>query len=99
MADRNQTLRVFCVGTADTKLDELRFLSNSVRSNLNTFSNNSSLKVYIHITLSLIFFYVCIYMEFYYSNVVFRSVNWMITLTFVMYLAFGIYLSCIIYLS
>ncbi|KAJ4822963.1 ToMV susceptible protein tm-1(GCR26) [Turnera subulata] len=26
--------RVFCIGTADTKLDELRFLSESVRSNL-----------------------------------------------------------------
>ncbi|XP_075655475.1 toMV susceptible protein tm-1(GCR26) isoform X2 [Castanea sativa] len=49
MADRNRTLRVFCVGTADTKLDELRFLSNSVRSNLNTFSNNSSLKVQVAI--------------------------------------------------
>ncbi|KAL4644360.1 hypothetical protein ACB092_02G159400 [Castanea dentata] len=49
MADRNRTLRVFCVGTADTKLDDLRFLSNSVRSNLNTFSNNSSLKVQVAI--------------------------------------------------
>ncbi|XP_050292179.1 toMV susceptible protein tm-1(GCR26) isoform X3 [Quercus robur] len=49
MADRNRTLRVFCVGTADTKLEDLRFLSNSVRSNLNTFSNNSSLKVQVAI--------------------------------------------------
>nr|XP_023923732.1 uncharacterized protein LOC112035131 isoform X2 [Quercus suber] len=49
MADRNRTLRVFCVGTADTKLDELRFLSNAVRSNLNTFSNNSSLMVQVAI--------------------------------------------------
>nr|POE96562.1 upf0261 protein [Quercus suber] len=47
MADRNRTLRVFCVGTADTKLDDLQFLSNSVRTNLNTFSNNSSLKVQV----------------------------------------------------
>lgn len=37
--------RVFCVGTADTKLDELRFLSESVRSSLVAFSNNSSTKV------------------------------------------------------
>ncbi|KAF5736010.1 hypothetical protein HS088_TW14G00142 [Tripterygium wilfordii] len=32
--------RVFCVGTADTKLDELRFLAESVRSSLNNFSNS-----------------------------------------------------------
>lgn len=30
--------RVFCIGTADTKLDELLFLSDSVRSNLNSAS-------------------------------------------------------------
>ncbi|KAH7566366.1 hypothetical protein JRO89_XS08G0144900 [Xanthoceras sorbifolium] len=40
-----KTPSVFCVGTADTKLHELQFLSESVRSNLNTFSNNSSSKV------------------------------------------------------
>ncbi|CAG7902296.1 unnamed protein product [Brassica rapa] len=40
------TFRVFCVGTADTKLDELRFLAGSVRSNIGAFSNsNSSPKV------------------------------------------------------
>ncbi|XVF62095.1 hypothetical protein PTKIN_Ptkin08bG0189900 [Pterospermum kingtungense] len=39
------TAKVFCVGTADTKLDELRFLFESVRSSLSTFSNNSSAKV------------------------------------------------------
>ncbi|KAK6237431.1 hypothetical protein QUC31_002900 [Theobroma cacao] len=37
--------KVFCVGTADTKLDELRFLSESVRSSLNGSSNSSSSKV------------------------------------------------------
>ncbi|GKU99209.1 hypothetical protein SLEP1_g12087 [Rubroshorea leprosula] len=37
--------RVFCVGTADTKLDELRFLSESVRLSLSAFSNNSSTEV------------------------------------------------------
>lgn len=47
MTNRNQTLRLFCVGTADTKLEELQFLSDSLRSNLNTFSNNSSLKVQV----------------------------------------------------
>lgn len=31
---------VFCIGTADTKLEELRFLSGSVRSNLATFSSS-----------------------------------------------------------
>ncbi|XP_022775334.1 uncharacterized protein LOC111317197 [Durio zibethinus] len=37
--------KVFCVGTADTKHDELRFLSESVRSSLTTFSKSSSSKV------------------------------------------------------
>nr|3WRV_A Chain A, Tm-1 protein [Solanum lycopersicum]3WRV_B Chain B, Tm-1 protein [Solanum lycopersicum] len=37
--------RVFCIGTADTKFDELRFLSEHVRSSLNSFSNKSSFKV------------------------------------------------------
>ncbi|XP_021274905.1 uncharacterized protein LOC110409771 isoform X2 [Herrania umbratica] len=37
--------KVFCVGTADTKLDELRFLSESVRSSLNASSKSSSSKV------------------------------------------------------
>ncbi|XP_058227498.1 toMV susceptible protein tm-1(GCR26) isoform X2 [Rhododendron vialii] len=41
----NRTLQVFCIGTADTKLEELRFLSDSVRSNLNNFSAHSSSKV------------------------------------------------------
>ncbi|KAK0608242.1 hypothetical protein LWI29_027710 [Acer saccharum] len=46
MADhRYKTPTVFCVGTADTKFHELQFLSESVRSNLNTFSNKSSSKV------------------------------------------------------
>ncbi|XP_010550429.1 PREDICTED: uncharacterized protein LOC104821303 [Tarenaya hassleriana] len=42
---RETTFRVFCVGTADTKLDELRFLAESVRSNIGTFRNDSSSKV------------------------------------------------------
>ncbi|XVF62094.1 hypothetical protein PTKIN_Ptkin08bG0189800 [Pterospermum kingtungense] len=37
--------KVLCVGTADTKLDELRFLSESVRSSLTTFCSSSSSKV------------------------------------------------------
>lgn len=37
-----ETYRVFCVGTVDTKLDELRFLAGSVRSNISAFSTNSS---------------------------------------------------------
>ncbi|KAJ4891079.1 Uncharacterized protein Rs2_30827 [Raphanus sativus] len=37
-----ETYRVFCVGTVDTKLDELRFLAGSVRSNIGAFSTNSS---------------------------------------------------------
>ncbi|XP_059623597.1 toMV susceptible protein tm-1(GCR26) isoform X2 [Cornus florida] len=48
MANENIALQVFCVGTADTKLEELRFLSESVRSNLNTFSDKeSSFKVQV----------------------------------------------------
>ncbi|KAK8694659.1 hypothetical protein V6N13_072206 [Hibiscus sabdariffa] len=39
------TAKVFCVGTADTKLDELRFLSDSVRSSIATFSITASSKV------------------------------------------------------
>jgi uncharacterized protein (UPF0261 family) len=39
------TLRIFCVGTLDTKLNELRFLSDSLRSNLHRFSNQSSPKL------------------------------------------------------
>ncbi|XAR73841.1 hypothetical protein NMG60_11007944 [Bertholletia excelsa] len=41
------TLQVFCIGTADTKLEELRFLSQSVRFNLNCFAANSSSKVQV----------------------------------------------------
>ncbi|KAL8160457.1 hypothetical protein V2J09_001994 [Rumex salicifolius] len=36
---RTKTVQVFCVATADTKLDELRFLSDSVRSSINRFSS------------------------------------------------------------
>ncbi|KAF7828894.1 hypothetical protein G2W53_020058 [Senna tora] len=45
MADFSKTLRLFCIGTLDTKLEELRFLSDSLRSNLNHFSKDSSTKV------------------------------------------------------
>jgi hypothetical protein len=40
-----RTPRVFCIGTADTKLDELKFLSECVRSNINSFTAISSFKV------------------------------------------------------
>ncbi|XP_038882761.1 toMV susceptible protein tm-1(GCR26) isoform X2 [Benincasa hispida] len=47
MATRGETKtpRVFCIATADTKLEELRFISDSVRANLNCFSRASSFKV------------------------------------------------------
>ncbi|XP_065875494.1 toMV susceptible protein tm-1(GCR26)-like [Euphorbia lathyris] len=45
MAIPHKIQRVFCAGTADTKLDELRFLSDSVRSSLSSLSINSSPKV------------------------------------------------------
>ncbi|XP_019182764.1 PREDICTED: uncharacterized protein LOC109177765 isoform X3 [Ipomoea nil] len=41
----SSSLQVFCIGTADTKLEELRFLSEAVRSSLSSFSSNSSTKV------------------------------------------------------
>ncbi|KAK1302512.1 hypothetical protein QJS10_CPB12g00050 [Acorus calamus] len=47
MSDRAKVFKVFCVGTTDTKLEELRFLSDSIRSDLNRFSNNSSLKAQV----------------------------------------------------
>ncbi|CAH2043071.1 unnamed protein product [Thlaspi arvense] len=46
---QGETYRVFCVGTVDTKLDELRFLAGSVRSNIGAFSSNSSYKVEVAI--------------------------------------------------
>uniref|UniRef100_A0A9I9CSN7 Uncharacterized protein n=1 Tax=Cucumis melo TaxID=3656 RepID=A0A9I9CSN7_CUCME len=46
---QTKTPRVFCIATADTKLDELRFISDSVRCNLNSFSTASSFKVEVTI--------------------------------------------------
>ncbi|XP_068333965.1 toMV susceptible protein tm-1(GCR26) [Pyrus communis] len=45
----NKNSRVFCIGTVDTKLDELRFLAESVRSHLNAFSTASLLKVKVSV--------------------------------------------------
>ncbi|KAM0970384.1 hypothetical protein FF1_018468 [Malus domestica] len=45
----NKNSRVFCIGTVNTKLDELRFLAESVRSHLNAFSTASSLKVKVSV--------------------------------------------------
>ncbi|KAK6150628.1 hypothetical protein DH2020_015560 [Rehmannia glutinosa] len=47
MAIQDDTVQVFCIGTADTKLEELRFLAQSVRSNLQHFSANSSAKLLV----------------------------------------------------
>lgn len=47
MAHGEKTLQVFCIGTADTKLDELRFLYDRLRSDLDVFSKGSSIKVYV----------------------------------------------------
>ncbi|KAI3867446.1 hypothetical protein MKX03_010026 [Papaver bracteatum] len=41
MGDDNKVLRVFCIATADTKLEELLFLSSSVQSNIDIFCKNS----------------------------------------------------------
>ncbi|KAG9449713.1 hypothetical protein H6P81_009678 [Aristolochia fimbriata] len=45
VADREKIHRVFCIGTADTKLEELRFLSDSVTTSLRAFSDRSISKV------------------------------------------------------
>ncbi|KAK2990416.1 hypothetical protein RJ640_011164 [Escallonia rubra] len=45
MGNEGKSLQVFCIGTADTKLEELQFLCDAVRSNLTTFSTPSSSKV------------------------------------------------------
>lgn len=42
-------MQVFCIGTADTKLEELRFLSDAVQSNLNSFYAASSAKVQVSV--------------------------------------------------
>ncbi|KAF6166697.1 hypothetical protein GIB67_005559 [Kingdonia uniflora] len=49
MADQDKVLQVFCIGTIDSKKDELEFLSNSVRSNLNSFFKNSLIQVQVTI--------------------------------------------------
>ncbi|KAJ0989058.1 hypothetical protein J5N97_007414 [Dioscorea zingiberensis] len=49
MAREERTIQVFCIGTADTKLDELRFLSDRLRSDLDAFSKGSSTKVKVTI--------------------------------------------------
>nr|GEY65718.1 uncharacterized protein [Tanacetum cinerariifolium] len=47
MGNLKDFLQVLCIATADTKLDELLNLSESIRSNLTTFSHTSSSKVQI----------------------------------------------------
>ncbi|RWR82438.1 UPF0261 protein [Cinnamomum micranthum f. kanehirae] len=42
MSGHEKILRLFCIGTADTKLDELLFLADSIRSDLQSFPNSSS---------------------------------------------------------
>ncbi|GFP92162.1 upf0261 protein mll9388 [Phtheirospermum japonicum] len=43
--ENDAILEVYCIATADTKFEELQFLSDSVRSNLDKFATNSSSKV------------------------------------------------------
>ncbi|KAL2236316.1 UNVERIFIED_CONTAM: ToMV susceptible protein tm-1(GCR26) [Sesamum indicum] len=43
--DDDNTMKIFCIGTADTKLEELRFLAQAIRSNLQLFSANSTSEV------------------------------------------------------
>ncbi|KAI3785307.1 hypothetical protein L1987_44423 [Smallanthus sonchifolius] len=47
MGNHKDLLQVFCIATADTKLEELLFLSESVRSNLTSFSPTSASKVQV----------------------------------------------------
>ncbi|KAL0349534.1 UNVERIFIED_CONTAM: ToMV susceptible protein tm-1(GCR26) [Sesamum radiatum] len=48
--DDDKTMKVFCMGTADTKLEELRFLAQAIRSNLQLFSVDSTSTV-VSVTL------------------------------------------------
>ncbi|KAI7737302.1 hypothetical protein M8C21_031400 [Ambrosia artemisiifolia] len=47
MGNLKDFLQVFCIATADTKFEELLFLSQSVQSNLTTFTSSSSSKVQV----------------------------------------------------
>ncbi|KAI3450982.1 hypothetical protein Pfo_007647 [Paulownia fortunei] len=78
----NDTLEVFCVGTADTKLQELQFLSESVQSNLHKFSSNSSSKVVkVCVTFSCSLFLIIQYYKTLNSSVTndFSSVQVVVT--------------------
>ena len=44
--EKIDSAQVLCIGIANTKLEELKFISHSVRSNLTRFSSNSSPKVW-----------------------------------------------------
>lgn len=62
---------VYVIGTADTKMEELAFLTNSLRSHLSIFSPTSSDKVaHLRISLSTVLYYyrdnsVCNYLIVY----------------------------------
>ncbi|XP_071724066.1 toMV susceptible protein tm-1(GCR26)-like [Rutidosis leptorrhynchoides] len=48
MADQSKIPRVYCIGTADTKFDDIQFLAESVSFNLKSFNNkNGSSKVQV----------------------------------------------------
>lgn len=49
MRGGEKVFQIFCIGTADTKLEELRFLSDRVRSDLTTFSKGSHFKVQVSV--------------------------------------------------
>nr|CAD1838319.1 unnamed protein product [Ananas comosus var. bracteatus] len=49
MAGAERTAQVLCIGTADTKLEELRILADRVGSDLSAFSKGFSLKVQVSI--------------------------------------------------
>ncbi|XP_017697454.1 toMV susceptible protein tm-1(GCR26) isoform X3 [Phoenix dactylifera] len=49
MGKVEKVFQVFCIGTADTKLEELRFLSERIRSDITTFSKGSSFKVQVSV--------------------------------------------------
>lgn len=49
MAGAEKIFQVFCIGTADTKLEELQFLSNCLKSDLAAFSSGSPFKVHVSI--------------------------------------------------
>jgi uncharacterized protein (UPF0261 family)/predicted TIM-barrel enzyme len=49
--EKESVKQVFCIGTADTKLEELQFLANRVKSAINSFNNGSTSASKVQVTI------------------------------------------------